>query len=146
MTVVIVLLAATVILLCTPQEQRPKVLGKLIILGAAIAIWIGLKIPEFLGGLLAVVFASVWGKPAVFYATGVMWLGGAFFVFLGSYLFYLFVQDQLENRSIRREWKESGGKIRTKFDARVKTYIGNYGWDRERAETTTMRIANPKKL
>lgn len=120
-------------------------LGKLILFGAAIGIWIGLKIPELLGGLLALVFASVWGKPAIFYARGVMWLGGAFFVFLGSYLFYLFVQDQLENRSIRREWKESDGKVRTKFDVRVKTYVDS-GWDRDRAENTTMRIANPKKI
>lgn len=52
---------------------------------------------------------------------------------------YIALGDQLEERAIRQEFRESHGAVRTRFNQHVAALMAR-GFDRERAEAATWRV------
>jgi len=133
---VIFLLVAIVLLLCTPQPQRGRVLAGFAAIGLLAWVLIVSELPATILGLSAVSAAFLWKHRA---GTTIA-LGIGFFAFLISYFVYCGLADYFDNRALRREWRDSGGKIRTKFNKRVEDLM-SLGFDRPKAEQAAMRVA-----
>jgi hypothetical protein len=124
----IALLVVIILLLCAPQTERPRALGRI-----AVFAGIGLAVYGIVPILLALWFGAIsrYGGPTVFVAV----------LFIASIplLYFGVRQDFRENREIRSGSQEA-------FDARVNVYITKCGYNHERAVEATLRIRDGDKM
>lgn len=134
--VVIVMLAMIVLLLVERQEDRPRTLGRMLLV--AVLAYFLCEASPFVAGLIALTVTKVKniGWPATLrflsFAGGISL---AVFAVLGiAIILWL---DGKDNRAIRAGSQEA-------FDRRVKEYVQTFGYSREKAIETTTRIRDSK--
>lgn len=125
------LLVVIVVLLYTRQADRDYTLGLVILIAALTWLAIEIHILRILADLFALALEH-WIEIVMAFSAAVL-------LSVPLIMVYIALRDQLDNRAIRKEFQESHGAVRVKFNRRVAALMAQ-GYDRERAEAVALRL------
>jgi len=136
---IVILLVLIFLLIFTPPEERALAFG--VVSAIAIASWVAFKVKlwAIVGSMLGSLLDLLWDN----WQALLMALGASIVLIVPALMIYLVICDRLDDRAIRKEFLESSGTVTHKLDSRVNALM-RLGYDRERAESVALNLADKK--
>jgi uncharacterized membrane protein len=136
----ILILVVLVILLCTPKAELGLASGTLLVLGLGVWLAVETNLPVLLSRILGDIVELGWENREQL----LMALAASIILIVPMVLMYVVICEQIDNHAIRKEFRESNGIVRDRFNQRVRKLMA-LGYDRQRAVATTRRVLRRKR-
>lgn len=134
------LFVVVLLLLCTPKAELGLASGTLLLVGAAIWITVKTNIPVFLVRIIGSILELGWeNREQVLLA-----LAASIILIVPFVLTYVVICEQIDNHAIRKEFRDTNGIVRVRFNQRVRKLMA-LGYDRERAVAVTRKVLEKER-